>query len=146
MKYDLTKPLILLLALGLIVFLGLAFSSFTATDCVAHLKGGQGTVDDPLQIEVSGHAGLVPLLDSLLPFRAIPAIDLSYTGNRFDIPGANVIFKSHNIIAQVIYVVLLVIFVMLVLLIILRLLGKRITFSTTDMTPVFRTTFRASEY
>ncbi len=38
MKYDLTKPIVLLPALLLIVFLILAFSSFTATDCVAHLK------------------------------------------------------------------------------------------------------------
>lgn len=38
MKYDLIKPFILLLALGFSVFLSLAFSSFTATDCVAHLK------------------------------------------------------------------------------------------------------------
>ena len=72
----------------------IAFSSVTATECVARVKGGSGTVQDSLRIEVEGNAGLTPFLDSLLPFRAISAIQLSYVGERFYIPGINDYFSS----------------------------------------------------
>ena len=63
-------------------------------DCVARVKGVGGTVEDPLGIEVVGNAGLAPFLDSLIPFRAIPPIRLSYAGERFYIVGMNSFFMG----------------------------------------------------
>lgn len=115
--------LIAMCVLGLMI---VAFSSVTATECVAHIKGGKGTVQDPYIIEIEGNAGLAPLLDSLLPFRAIPAIRLSYVGERFYIPGINECFSGHQKLAKAIYLVAILLFIILGFWGVLRLAGKRI--------------------
>ena len=115
--------LIVMCFLGLSI---LAFSSVTAVDCVARVNGGTGTVNDPLRIEVVGNAGLAPLIDSLLPFSAIPSIRMSYAGERFYIPGINECFSGHQKLAKAIYLVAILLFIILGFWGVLRLVGKRI--------------------
>lgn len=115
--------LIILCLLGVVI---LAFSSATAVDCVARVKGGSGTVKDPLCIEVEGHAGLAPIIDSLLPFRAVPAIQLSYTGERFYIPGINKFFLGKQKLARTIYLAIIILFIIFGFWAALRIAGKRI--------------------
>jgi hypothetical protein len=95
--------------------------------CVARVKGGSGTVQDPLLIEVEGNAGLTPFLDSLLPFRAVSAIELSYVGERFYIPGINDYFLGKQKLAKAIYLVAILLFIILGFWLLLRITGKRIT-------------------
>lgn len=70
----------------------LTYSSISADGCRARVLGGKGTAADPLRIQVEGDCGLTPFLDSLLPFRAVPAIELSYKGQTFNVPGLNKYF------------------------------------------------------
>ena len=104
----------------------LAFSSVTAVDCFARVKGGTGTVEDPLRIEVVGNAGLTPFLDSLIPFRAIPSIQLSYAGERFYIPAINSFFMGKQPLAIAIYLALILLFVVCCFWLALRISGKRL--------------------
>lgn len=94
MKKRIWLSVALLLGLGLAVLALLTYSSITATGCKAVVLGGAGTVADPLRIEVQGDCGLTPYIDSLLPFRAVPAIELSYKGERFYVPGLNKYFAA----------------------------------------------------
>ena len=50
MKSRKTRMFFVLIVMCLLGLLMLAFSSFTAIDCVARVKGGAGTVEDPLRI------------------------------------------------------------------------------------------------
>ena len=127
MKTQTITTLFILIALCILGLVIIAFSSITATECVARVKGGSGTVQDPLLIEVEGHAGLTPFLDSLLPFRAVPAIQLSYIGERFYIPGINEYFTESQKLAKAIYLAAILLFIILGFLLTLRLVGKRIT-------------------
>lgn len=115
--------LIVMCFLGLSI---LAFSSVTAVDCVARVNGGTGTVKDPLRIEVVGNAGLAPLIDSLLPFSAIPSIRMSYAGERFYIPGINDFFLGKQNLAIVIYLITILLFIVFGFWLALRIAGKRI--------------------
>ena len=117
------------LVLILTCFVGfsiLAFSSVTAVDCFTRVKGGAGTVEDPLRIEVVGNAGLTPILDSLLPFSAIPSIHLSYAGERFYIPAINSFFIGKQPLAIAIYLALILLFVVCCFWLALRISGKRL--------------------
>ena len=127
MKTQTITTLFILIALCILGLVIIAFSSITATECVARVKGGSGTVQDPLLIEVEGDAGLTPFLDSLLPFRAVPAIQLSYIGERFYIPGINEYFTESQKLAKAIYLAAILLFIILGFLLTLRLVGKRIT-------------------
>lgn len=127
MKSRAITTLVILIALGILAVVIIAFSSVTATESIARVKGGSGTVEDPLLIEVEGNAGLTPLIDSLLPFRAVPAICLSYVGEKFYVPGINEYFAGNQKLAKAIYLGTILIFIVLGLWLILRLLGKRIT-------------------
>jgi|GEM_PF-3143850 len=51
-----------LIALCLLAFVIFSFSSVTATNCVARVNGGSGTVEDSLRIEVEGNAGFFSFL------------------------------------------------------------------------------------
>ena len=110
-------------SLGLLV---ITFSSVTATNCIAHVKGGSGTVSDPLLIEVEGNAGLTPVIDSLLPFRAIPAISLSYSGEKFYVPGINKDFLGKQRFATSIYLASIIFLIITCVLGILELTGRRL--------------------
>ncbi len=84
-------------ALGLILIilaLGALFtaSSLAAQQSTARVLGGAGTVADPLRIEVTGDVGLAGLIDSLLPFDALPSVDMFYRDLAFAIPGLNPLF------------------------------------------------------
>jgi len=121
------KPILLaLLLLGLLGVALLAFSSATATECVAHIKGGSGTVEDPMRIVVEGNAGLFPFIDSLLPFRGIPSIQLSYAGERFYVPGLNPFFAEKQVLAKILYLLSLVLFLAIGTGLLLRLAGKKV--------------------
>ncbi len=126
MKSRKIKILIELMVLCLLGLLILSFSSFSATDCVARVKGGNGTVEDPLIIEVDGNAGLTPFLDSLLPYNAVPSIKLYYVGERFYIPGFNYIFLGKQKPTKIIYLAVILLFLVFVFRVVLRLAGKRI--------------------
>jgi len=127
MKTIAVTTIIILIAICLLGLVIIAFSSVTATECVARVKGGSGTVQDPLRIEVKGNAGLTPFLDSLLPFRAVSSIQLSYVGERFYIPGINEYFEGNQKLAKAIYLSAILLFIILGFLLALRLIGKRIT-------------------
>ena len=141
MKREGFIPLLLLIAICATGILIMAFSSYTATEGSAEVKGGSGTVTDPLQIEVVGNAGLLTFLDSLLLFRGIPAIDLYYSGERFYIPDANSFFAGKQPLAALIYLCLLVIAGILVILFILRLFGKRVTIKNVRVRNAVRTIY-----
>ena len=116
--------------LGIIVVLlfcfVLAFSSFSATTNTAKVLGGSGTVDDPLKITVFGNAGLMPYIDSPLPFKAIPAIELSYEGESFYVPGFNAFFKDRNLLAKAEYLISLIFLSVTIFVFILRIAGCKI--------------------
>ncbi len=122
-KITISFALIALCLLALAIF---SFSSVTATNCVARVNGGSGTVEDPLRIEVEGNAGLLPFIDSLLPFRGIPAIQLSYVGERFYIPGINDFFAGKQKLARIIYLAAILLFLIVSSWGVLRMAGKRI--------------------
>ncbi len=122
-KITIFFAVIILCLLGVVI---IAFSSITAPDCIARIKGGSGTVEDPLLIEIEGNAGLTPFLDSLLPFRVVPAIELSYVGERFYIPGLNDFFQGKQKLARLIYLGVILIFIVSIFLVALRISGKRI--------------------
>ena len=50
-----------------------------AVDCVARVKGGGGTVEDPLRIEVVGNAGLAGTTAVLTPRNVAPILRLNRT-------------------------------------------------------------------
>ena len=126
MKSQKRTILFVLILMCLAGFSILAFSSVTAVDCFARVKGGAGTVEDPLRIEVVGNAGLIPLLDSLIPFSAIPSIHLSYAGERFYIPAINSFFMGKQPLAIVIYLTFILLFVVCCFWLVLRMFGKRL--------------------
>ena len=64
-------------------------SSLASQQTSARVLGGAGTVSDPLRIEVSGQVGLIGLIDSLLPFRALPGVEVLYRDLSFSVPGLN---------------------------------------------------------
>ena len=127
MKTQTIATLFFLIAMCILGLVIIAFSSVTATECIARVKGGSGTVQDPLLIEVEGNAGLIPFLDSLLPFRAVSAIELSYVGERFYIPGINDLFLGKQKLAKIIYLAAVLLFLIIGFWVVLRLAGKRIT-------------------
>lgn len=86
------RSIIAVLLLGLACFALLAASSAAATDSKARVLGGAGTVQDPLRIQASGEVGLTGLIDSLLPFRGLPAVQIEYSELAFAIPGVNDVF------------------------------------------------------
>ena len=126
MKSQKRPILFVLILMCLAGFSILVFTSVTAVDCVARVKGGAGTVEDPLRIEVVGNAGLIPLLDSLIPFRAIPSIHLSYAGERFYIPAINGFFMGKQPLAIVIYLTFILLFIVYCFWLALRMFGKRL--------------------
>ena len=126
MKSQKRTILFVLILMCLAGFSILVFSSVTAVDCVARVKGGAGTVEDPLRIEVAGNAGLTPFLDSLIPFRGIPSILLSYTGERFYIPAINSFFMGKQPLAIAIYLAFILLFVVCCFWLVLRMFGKRL--------------------
>ena len=83
-------------------------------------------MEDPLRIEVVGNAGLTPILDSLIPFSAIPSIHLSYAGERFYIPAINSFFMGKQPLAIVIYLTFILLFVVCCFWLVLRMFGKRL--------------------
>jgi hypothetical protein len=85
----LARSIMAVLLLGLACFTLLAASSSAATDSNARVLGGTGTVQDPLRIQASGQVGLTGLIDSLLPFRGLPAVQIEYSELAFAIPGVN---------------------------------------------------------
>ena len=125
------KHLTLAILLGMLLSIGaliVAFSSVTATHCTVRIKGGGGTVENPLQIEVDGNAGILAFLDSLLPFRGIPCVQLSYAGQKVDFPGTsnalyNRVFLGHHMAFLSIYIVLLILFAFFAFLAVMRFLG-----------------------
>lgn len=86
------RVFVVLVILGVAALGLLTWSSVSSTGCIARVLGGAGTVADPLRIQVEGDCGLTPYIDSILPFRAVPAIELSYKGQTFSIPGLNKYF------------------------------------------------------
>ncbi len=122
-QLSLSLALFILCLLTLLIF---TFSSVTASHGVARVKGGSGTVEDPLLIELEGNAGLLPFLDSLLPFRGIPAIELSYVGERFYLPGVNDFFLKKQTLAKIIYLVAIFLFLVFFFITLLKIAGKRI--------------------
>lgn len=110
----------------------LAFSSYTATENTAKIIGGQGTVENPLKIEVSENAGILPFLDSLLPFKGIPCIELSYTGERFYIPGYNAFFSNKQPLAKLIFLFALITLPYMGLCFILKLTNKKLIIVTAE--------------
>jgi len=126
MKSRKIKLLFEFVVLCLLALLILSFSSFAATDCVARVKGGNGTVADPLIIEVEGNAGLTPFLDSLLPYNAVPSIELYYVGERFYIPGFNYIFLGKHKLTKIIYLAAVLLFLVFIIRVVLRIAGKRV--------------------
>ena len=64
-------------------------SSLAAQNTAVRVMGGAGTFADPLQIEVSGDVGLAAMIDSLIPYRAIPGMDMYYRHLSFSIPDMN---------------------------------------------------------
>jgi hypothetical protein len=67
-------------------------SSVTSTECNSRLLGGAGKVEDPLRFEVTGQVGLTGLIDSCLPYRGLPSVQIIYRNLSFAVPGVNEYF------------------------------------------------------
>ncbi len=70
----------------------LTATSVAGQQSTARVLDGAGTVESPLRIEVTGQVGLTGMLDSLLPFRGLPAVQIVYKDLAFPIPGMNEYF------------------------------------------------------
>jgi hypothetical protein len=119
-----------LIAAGLLIAVtGLAVVAATSTAAqktTAKVLGGEGTIKSPLRIEVSGDVGLTGLIDSLLPYRGLPAVQIEYRNLTFSIPGINDLFIGHPWAALAFLVISIIAFFLALVWGVLALFGKRL--------------------
>ena len=101
-------------------------ASVASQQTTARVLEGQGTVQSPLRIEVTGEVGLLGLVDSLLPFRGLPSVQIVYKDLSFPILGVNEYFIGRPWLAFWCLVSSVLAVFWLGLSLVLKLFGKRL--------------------